>query len=448
MNLILKYHFFQLYNFWRQLGLRIQIEIAILLIIFYTIFTDKLIYYFNQLLDKPDITTWGLNGFVVHALLILALFSTPFIYFSLIPKQKGLKILGAQPLSGSQALTSLILYYLKYELILIFLAVPAFTALSISTGIFPMLYGFSIFIAFSIYSLIIIHILSIKSEKRSLILFKYFLLCSGYFVLYFYLYWNTEIAVYGDIVMMLLALFILGSAWRSHWHTWDQIIGRMRPALDRSAKKLTVIQYSSLSNIRPESIRPLFIKEFLSQFRNKHYMRLKILSLLIYISALLIIEVFFSEHFIPALSVISFFLIWEHYSHQFNEKYAGKEPHYFYKVLPLRFYQVIFAKFISEFLYILIIILVLSIFLTIHGLPLLNILIFLGMVFTYSVFILYLMILMRTLFYDNPRFAGYAYHLMIIFTIVMNLNFYLVGPLITVGILIYLNIKSYRQFKN
>ena len=109
---------------------------------------------------------------------------------------------------------------------------------------------------------------------------------------------------------------------------------------------------------------------------------------------------------------------------------------------------IILAKFISEFLYILIIILILSIFLIIHGLSLLNILIFLGMVFTFSVFILYLMILMRTLFYDNPRFAGYAYHLTVIFTVIMTLNFYLVGPLITVGILIYLNIKSYRQFIN
>jgi len=448
MNVILKYHFFQLYNYWRQLGLRIQIEIAILLIIFYTIFTDKLIFYFNQLLDKPDITTWGLNGFVVHALLILALFSTPFIYYSLIPKQKGLKILGAQPLSGSQALISLILYYIKYELILIILVTPVFTALIISTGFIPTLYGFSIFIAFPIYSIIIIYILSIKSEKKSLILFKYFLLCSGYFVLYFYLYWNTEIAVYGDIVMMLLALFILGSSWRSHWHTWDQIICRIRPALDQSTKKITGFQYSSLAKIRPESIRPLFIKEFLSQFRNRQYLRLKIFSLLIYISALIIIELFFSEHFISATSVISILLIWEHYSHQFNEKYAGKEPHYFYKVLPIRFYQVFLAKFISEFLYIIILILILSIFLTIHGLPLFHILIFLGMVSAFSVFILYLMILMRTLFYDNPRFAGYAYHLLLIFTIVMNINFYLVGPLITIGILIYLNIKSYRQFIN
>jgi hypothetical protein len=139
-------------------------------------------------------------------------------------------------------------------------------------------------------------------------------------------------------------------------------------------------------------------------------------------------------------------LIWEHYSHQFNEKYSGREPRYFYRVLPLRFYQVVIAKFISEFTFIFLVVLILSIYLTIHALSLSDILIFAGMVLLVSAFILYLMILVHTLFNDNPRFAGYAYHLMIIFSGIMILNFHLVGPIVTFGILIYLQIKSHHQF--
>ncbi len=270
----------------------------------------------------------------------------------------------------------------------------------------------------------------------------------GYFAGYFYLYWNTGLAVYYDLLIVAALSFILRHIWRFHWHTWDQIIQRFSSLLEQSEKELTGIHYSNLSFIRPKAIRPLYIKDFLSQFRNKHYIRLKIVSLLLLISALLIVEIFFEESFLPALSILSLILIWEHYSHQFNEKYSGREPRYFYKVLPIRFYQVILAKFMSEFLYILIITLILFVFLAIHQISLLNIFIFTGMVLIISAFILYLMILVRTLFYDNPRFAGYAYHLMLIFTIVMIINFHLVGPIVTIGILIYLNIKSYRQFNN
>ncbi len=117
MNLILKFHLIQIYNFWRHLGLRIQIEIIILFVIFYSFFTSKLIIFFNQILDQPNVTDWGLNGFAIHTFLFIALFSTPFIYFKMIPKQKGLRIFYTQPLSASQTLYSMILYYLKYELI-------------------------------------------------------------------------------------------------------------------------------------------------------------------------------------------------------------------------------------------------------------------------------------------------------------------------------------------
>jgi hypothetical protein len=71
----------------------------------------------------------------------------------------------------------------------------------------------------------------------------------------------------------------------------------------------------------------------------------------------------------------------------------------------------------------------------------------LGIISLFSIFILYIITIIRIIFFDNPRFAGYAYHFLIIFTLVMIFNFYLVGPLITLLLIIYLNYISYRQFQ-
>ena len=64
----------------------------------------------------------------------------------------------------------------------------------------------------------------------------------------------------------------------------------------------------------------------------------------------------------------------------------------------------------------------------------------------FSIFVLYIITLIRVIFYDNPRAAGYAYHILIIFTVVMTIQFYFVGPIITLFIIIYLHFKSYHQF--
>jgi hypothetical protein len=71
----------------------------------------------------------------------------------------------------------------------------------------------------------------------------------------------------------------------------------------------------------------------------------------------------------------------------------------------------------------------------------------LGIISLFSIFILYIITIIRIIFFDNPRFAGYAYHFLIIFTLVMISNFYLVGPVITLLLIIYLNYVSYRQFQ-
>ena len=139
-------------------------------------------------------------------------------------------------------------------------------------------------------------------------------------------------------------------------------------------------------------------------------------------------------------------LIWEHYSHQFNDKYVTKESSYLIKVMPVKFYQYCLSKILGEFIYILLILIVVLIATIIHGVSLQHIFIILLIISLFSLFVLYTITLIHVIFYDNPRTSGYAYHFLVIFTLVMNFQYYLVGPLMTLFMLIYLHFKSYRQF--
>jgi hypothetical protein len=65
----------------------------------------------------------------------------------------------------------------------------------------------------------------------------------------------------------------------------------------------------------------------------------------------------------------------------------------------------------------------------------------------FSSAILITMIAFQIIFYDDPRTGGYAYHFSIIFFVVMSLNYYFTGPLLTVLFLLFYVYKSYRFMK-
>ncbi|MEE9118459.1 MAG: hypothetical protein V3U02_07685, partial [Calditrichia bacterium] len=117
MNAILKYHVLQIFNYWDHLKFRIRAEIIILFVIFYSFFTDKLVFYFNQILDQQDTSLTGLSTIVLHLLMLIVILSTPFIYFNLFPRQKGLTNLSLYPLKKSEALTALMIYFVKYQIV-------------------------------------------------------------------------------------------------------------------------------------------------------------------------------------------------------------------------------------------------------------------------------------------------------------------------------------------
>lgn len=446
MNAILKYHVLQIFNYWDHLKFRIRAEIIILFVIFYSFFTDKLVFYFNQILDQQDTSLTGLSTIVLHLLMLIVILSTPFIYFNLFPRQKGLTNLSLYPLKKSEALTALMIYFVKYQIVIILIATPVFTALTLSTGPLMLLYILFLSCSSLFHSALLVLILASKYLSRSRIFFQYFLYFFLYFGSFAIVYWKTYLFFYYTILVIFCGWIVLLRFWNARWQSWDQILNRYRPVVQKSTQNMSKLTYFQFPSTVPKTLRPLFIKEILSHIRNKNYMRLKIISLFIYLIIMILVDIFYHEYFTTVISLLTILLIWEHYSNQFNEKYVMKESRFFIKVLPIKFYQYSLSKFFSEFLYIALILFVVLILTLIHGTALFKILNILGIITIFSLFVLYIITLIRVIFYDNPRVAGYAYHFLIIFTIVMSFNFYLVGPIVTLFIIIYLHFISNRQF--
>ena len=446
MIIILKYYALQLKNYWRQLRIRIQIEIIILFTIFYAFFSDKLVTYFISILDQPNTTPFGLAALILHIILIAAIIPTPFIFFNLFPKQKGLINLQLQPLSRTNTLTLLIVHLFKYELIIFLIVTPVFTALVLSTGIISLLYILSLFISILFFSLLTLFFLINTFKKKLLSILYYYLIFFLYFLLFYVIYWWSENFLYYNLLVLLFGWIYLYKYWQSQWIFADKILLRFRTTILRSGQYFKKLTYNNFPAIIPKSIRPFFIKDVLGYLRNRNYMRLKLITLLLYVLILIVIDVYFNQHYNALISIMTILLVWEHYSHQFNEKYVMNEPRSLIKVLPVRYYQFSIAKFLSEFLFIVLILGIVSLSMVFHRLPLHQLVEIVTLILLFSIFVLYMITIIRVIFYDNPRFAGYAYHFMIIFTLVMTYNFYLVGPIITISIIVYLQFFSYRQF--
>jgi hypothetical protein len=446
MNAISKYQFRQLLNYWHHLRFRIRAEILILFIIFYSFFTDKFVFYFRQVLDHPTTSQLGLSTFILHLLFLIIFLSTPFIYFNLFPKQKGLSNLSLYPLKKSEAITLQIIYFTKYQLLIILIATPILTALTITTGPFILLY--ILFISFSslVLSTLMILIIAAVNQNRLRVLTQYYSYLFLYMIFFALMYWLTELFFYTTILVICSAWIILTKYWNKYWQTWDQTLNRYRPIMQKYSQKLSKLTYFNFPFTFLKSLRPFLIKEILSHIRNKNYIRLKIISLILYLSILILIDIFYIDYYTSAISLLTIILIWEHYSHQFNEKYVIKESLFFMKVLPVTYLQYSISKFLSEFLYIILIMIIIFILTLLHNIEGAKIFNVLGIVTVFSVFVLYIITMVRVLFYDNPRLAGYAYHFLIIFTLVMIYNFYLVGPIITFFVILYIQFISYRQF--
>jgi len=445
MHPILKYHLIQFLHFWKNLGFRLKAEFVIFALIFFSFFTDKINQIFSELLSKPETTEIGLSSFILHPLIAISAISAPFILLYLFPKQRNLKILQSYALNSTQTFLLLIIHYLKYQLIGLLVFFPVFLALFLSAGSIAAIYFLFFLTGFSILFFLLAYYLTWKNNKPKY-LFLYFFTFSIYAATFSLFYYYNSNFVFFDILILSLGLIFCYFKWKKCWYDWDIVFCKFEEVAKTDKKVFNKINYFTFKKIFPGSIQPLLIKEVMSYLRNRNYIFLKIITLIIYLLILTFALFFAAIHFETLTAVISLLLIWEHYSHQFNEKYVQRESPVFFRTMPFRFHQIWIAKFFSELFYILLIIFIAIIFLIIKNISLIEIANIGGLITLAAIFILSIITSVKLLFYDNPRLAGYAYHFLVIFCVVMIFNFYLVGPIITLFILLYLNFISYREF--
>lgn len=202
--------------------------------------------------------------------------------------------------------------------------------------------------------------------------------------------------------------------------------------------------FSSIPNFLPVRIQALFNSYFLSMWRNPRYRRLKIITIFVYLFSLYLITQYASDAVDMKLTIAGMVLIYLHYSNYFNRKYVLPEPEWYFLTLPNRFWHIWISKFLSESIYIFLILICHWLFLAAWGADswaqfnLLAILVFFGL-FTVSAILNF-----QILFYDDPRLGGYAYHFLIIFTVILTYNYRFVGP---VAALFLLGLNFYRSYK-
>jgi len=446
MRIIFKYQIRQFRNYWRSIPLRIKIEIFILLAIFYLYGTEKLADLFHRILNEPRITPIGLNAFLQQVILFPLLCTLPFIFFRLLPRQRGIQILRLLPLGTGETAALLLVHFWKYQLIFFLLTLPVFSASVFTTGVLSAPYLLAVVIIMPVLFLYLLQLLCSYIEHIYLILLIYFLITGLYFVIFVFLYLHNLNYMLFQLVILAGLILPIYRSWPVMWENWDLILDRFQPSEKKAPFKFSQIRYDRLSRYIPLSIRPVFIKEILAQVRTSNYLRLKVITLLVLPLGILVLSLYVEQNFKCGITLLFMILIWWHYGTQFNEKYVLPESRSFIKTQPLRFYQYWLPKFLSEFIYTSILIFLVLVSLLGQGENWNSIITSMLIMLLFSALILFTTIIFRTLFYDKPRLAGYAYHFLILFCLVMTINFYFIGPVITLILFTFFFIKSYRVF--
>lgn len=446
MSYLHTYFIKQSLNYWRNLSLRVRIEILILLFIYFVFFASRLTGYFNDLLNTSSSTPAGLSSFLLHAVILLLSISIPLIHLYLVPKQKSLSVFRCLPLSGTNSFLLLLIYHFKYQLIGMVVILPVFTALIFSAGIL-----YSAYFLIGVFLYIVIFIAAAlyftsRNNKVLRMIYKYFLAIILFNVIFSIVYVQTNFFVLFDLLLIPVSIMVIFSWWRKNWQNWDRFVEKFPVTTVSSTPVGNQLNYFRLKRFMPQSIYPIFAKEFFNYLRNRRYIRRQIFSLLIFAIALGYLTTNLSDNFEFYTIVLTGIVIWQHYALQFNEKYVKSDSHHFMKTLPFKYLQIWTAKFINEYVYLVFIQIILLFVLLYRGLSFNEMIHIFGLINLFAFVILFMMINFKILFFDQPRMAGYAYHFFVVFTAVMSFNFYLVGPIITLTLMIYFFIKSYREF--
>jgi hypothetical protein len=435
-------------NFWRRLEKLYKTEAILLFILMFAFIATR---------ANTQFESWLLEGGSPAgiALLVSNLFSLQINLSSLaviswlLPRQQGLSILLTHPLDHRLTLQALGYYTFKYLFVYILLFLPiAITLLNVFDFWFSLL-SILIVIVSSLFFFLIQVLIKEKFPANYHFLLLGLIPPAFYYVFFALFYW-----VWGNVLLFQIAIIIVffmlsiliykGSLLKI---TLTKFISFSTSNFTRQGPLFNSTKFN-IPTVFPDKIQSLFEKELFSVWRNIKYRRLKFITFLSF-ALLCLFTIIYSPEFKEVwIVVLSLIFIWVHYSTNFNEKYTLPEPSWFVRTTPIHFHHILISKYLSEIMFVLLMVLTAFIFLILTELSLKSVLIIITVIMAAAHIILFSMLNVKIMFFDNARLAGYAYHFSIIFFGIMIFNYRLAGPVITLIVLIYFLYKNVKYFNN
>ncbi len=426
LRLLLK----QPYNSWRQLTVLNRLQ---------TLFLFAVVYFFAITRLHGYLINHSTTVKVVQALVAISVYfvlSAPMIFKFRLQTHPFLQQFLYFPLTSQQ--TMVVLAYYTYQS----WAWPFTAFLTLPLAILPdfalALISFAAIVLAS-FSAFFLALFFFGNSKLKTFYLK-FLLPLWTLLLLIPLRFNPTTGLISILLFHLLALFIfVFFLKRSHWSLEAIVSSPVVHSIRRNRKKRPTFKSSAFLQLWQK-----FSKEIL---RNPLFLKAKGLLLFLLFAGFLICKNRFADHMVEAFTIVTFLLIYWHYSQYFNPRFVQAEPEWFFRTLRIPFIAYFFARFFSEYLFVLVILFFYSLGLYLSGIPFIEhwqIVLFLALS---ALVILVTMLAFQIIFYDDPRTGGYAYHFSILFFTVMSLNYYFVGPLVTLLFLGAYLYKSYRFLK-
>ncbi len=427
-------------NAWSNLTLTARVEIAVLLSLIYLYVGNRL---FNNLnhLRLSDILLY--RQIVWGSALAIAFFfivSLPVLLRRVLPAQNGFTQLLTLPMSPSQVRAFVFYYTHKYWIIAWAIVLPLPAALLLRDPFFALQWiAFTFFADWAVLHVFFNLFFRIHSSAR---LYSVAAVATIIWMAECVFLWNFPVAwpIFG--IFLLLCLLGLSrfskSAARPSMEPWLPLVRQVLrfPRPHRSM------------NFAGRPAKALFLHDWLNHLRNPSYLKSKgVLLLLQIFIGVFAFRSYGAEKAMLVFSVFWLVLIWWHYSGVFNRRFTQSEPEWFFRLTPLPFVRFFLMRFVNEFIFVLIMLTVYSIVLQAAGFALGEQWQWLLLLSFLSAVILLTMITFRILFYDDPGTGGFAYHFSVIFFTVMTLNYYFVGPLLTLFFMFVYLYKSYRFLK-
>ena len=432
----------QLVNFWKTLEIRYKLELLTLLIIVFAVINSKL---------SSVIQSWIENGasYSGTTLLISNLFSLLIcvnllaIITWILPNQNGLKNFLSKPLNNIDTVKIISFYCTKYLSYLVILLIPLQSAITTILGLKYALFSLFIILGLTFSFLMILIFLRTYLKRKSMFLSMGMLAIVSYYAGFSFFYLSSIFLIEFQIILISMLTMIT---------TYILIYDRKNIDLEKFSpfqlktyhKKSFKKNEYKLPEIFKYSTQALFEKEFFSLWRNSKYKRLKIYTFLLFLFLIILAGFYIKEYVEIWIPVITCIFIWMHFSSRFNEKYSYSEPDWLILTVPIKFKNLFIAKYFNEVFALAFFLVIPNLFLLFYDIEIKNLIKPIIYLVLFAHFVLFSMINFQIMFYNNARLAQYAFHFSVLFFGIMIINYPLVGPIVTIGLMAFFFYKNIR----